>query len=91
MEFLRLGRNLKKLLTFVALNNIIYLGYKIGGENVVAKKIGRPTDNPKSTPIHIRLDEESEQVLSAYCKQENVPRAEGVRRGIKKLADDIKK
>ena len=81
----------KNLLTFVAPNNIIYLGYKIGGENVVAKKIGRPTDNPKSIPIHIRLDEESEQVLSAYCKQENVPRAEGVRRGIKKLADDIKK
>ena len=58
---------------------------------MVAKKIGRPTNNPKSAPIHIRLDGECEQVLAAYCKQENVPRAEGVRRGIKKLADDIKK
>lgn len=58
---------------------------------MVAKKTGRPTDNPKSKPIHIRLDEECENVLSDYCKQENVPRAEGVRRGIKKLTADIKK
>lgn len=58
---------------------------------MVAKKIGRPTDNPKSVPIHIRLDDECEQVLSAYCKQENVSRAEGVRRGIRKLVGDIKK
>ena len=55
------------------------------------KKIGRPTDNPKSKPIHVRLDEESASVLDAYCAQEQIPKTEGIRRGIKKLKDDIKK
>lgn len=54
------------------------------------KKMGRPTDNPKSKPIHVRLDMESEQILDAYCKQEGLAMAEGIRRGIKKLKDDLK-
>lgn len=58
---------------------------------MAAKKAGRPTDNPKTKPIHVRLDEESDSVLNEYCQQENVPRTEGIRRGIKKLRDDIKK
>lgn len=58
---------------------------------MVAKKIGRPTENPKSTPIHIRLDEECSQLLAEYCKQEAVPRAEAVRRGIKRLRADLNK
>lgn len=55
------------------------------------KKMGRPTDNPKGKQIGVRLDEESEQILEIYCKQENVGTAEATRRGIKKLKDDIKK
>lgn len=54
------------------------------------KKMGRPTDNPKSKPIHIRLDSECENILERYCKQESVNRAEAVRRGIKKLEPDLK-
>lgn len=54
------------------------------------KKMGRPTDNPKSKPIHIRLDSECEEIVEKYCSQENVPRAEAIRRGIKKLKSDIK-
>lgn len=53
------------------------------------KKIGRPTDNPKSKPIHVRLDADSERILDAYCEQEEIARAEGIRRGIKKLEDDL--
>ena len=49
------------------------------------KKMGRPTDNPKSKPIHIRLDSECENILERYCEQKSVSRAEAVRRGIKKL------
>lgn len=55
------------------------------------KKVGRPTDNPKSKPIHVRLDADCETVLNEYCQQENIPKTEGIRRGIKKLRDDIKK
>lgn len=51
--------------------------------------MGRPTDNPKSKPIHVRLDADSERILDAYCEQEEIARAEGIRRGIKKLEDDL--
>lgn len=57
---------------------------------MVAKKIGRPTDNPKSNPVHVRLDAESNEILKLYCVQENVAKTEAIRRGIKKLKDDIK-
>lgn len=57
----------------------------------MSPKTGRPTDNPKSKPIHIRLDDKSEKILESYTHQEQVSRAEAVRRGIAKLEDDIKK
>ena len=57
---------------------------------MVQKKVGRPTTNPKSVPIHVRFDVESEQILEKYCEQENVNNAEGIRRGIKKLKSDLK-
>lgn len=58
---------------------------------MVQKKAGRPTNNPKSKPIHVRLDKECEEIISDYTKQENIPKTEAIRRGIKKLKDDIKK
>lgn len=51
---------------------------------------GRPTDNPKPRWIGTRLDEETGEILDAYCDQEDIPRAEGVRRGIRRLKGDIK-
>ena len=55
------------------------------------KKAGRPTDNPKSKPRQVRLDEECNIILEKYCNQEDISHAEGIRRGIKKLEPDIKK
>lgn len=55
------------------------------------KKIGRPTENPKKERITVRLDDEASKTLDNYCNQESVERAEAIRRGIKKLRDDIKK
>lgn len=57
----------------------------------MSPKMGRPTDNPKGVPIHVRLDKESEEILTAYCNQEKVSKMEAARRGIKKLKSDIKK
>lgn len=57
----------------------------------MAPRTGRPTDNPKDSSIHIRLDAESEEILDTYMEQEKISRAEAVRRGIKKLECDIKK
>lgn len=58
---------------------------------MVAKKVGRPTDNPKTNPIHVRLDDEANNILNAYCLQENIPKTEAIRRGIKRLECDIRK
>lgn len=53
-------------------------------------RTGRPTDNPKGVPMHVRLDKESEEILDKYCKQEGVSKMEAARRGIKKLKSDLK-
>ncbi len=57
----------------------------------MSPRTGRPTDNPKRERITVRLDGCSSNILNEYCKQEECERAEAIRRGIKKLEDDIKK
>lgn len=57
----------------------------------MSPRTGRPTNNPKPNSIHVRLDDESIKILDNYCEQENIKRAEGVRRGIKLLENKIKK
>ena len=51
--------------------------------------MGRPTDNPKGTSIHVRLDDKCVDILEKYCAQENVGRAEATRRGIIGLEDKL--
>lgn len=66
-------------------------GRQKAGDLVSDKKIGRPTNNPKTERITVRLDSESTDILNKYCKQENIAeRAEAIRRGIKKLKDDLR-
>lgn len=57
----------------------------------MSPRTGRPTDNPKTNKITVRLDEESTRIMEQYCQQESVEKAEAVRRGLKKLDPDIKK
>ena len=57
----------------------------------MSPRTGRPTDNPKGVSIHVRLDKECEEILTAYCEQEQVSRMEATRRGIKKLKSEIQK
>lgn len=58
----------------------------------MSPRAGRPkSENPKSNPIHVRLDLECKEILEKYCLQENVNQTEGIRRGIKKLESEIKK
>ena len=54
-------------------------------------RMGRPTDNPKPYTVAARLDQETKDILDAYCKQCNVNRMEAVRHGIRKLDHEIKK
>ena len=57
----------------------------------MSPRTGRPTNNPKSNPIHVRLDQESIEILDEYCIQEGIKRTEGIRQGIKLLGSKIKK
>lgn len=52
--------------------------------------MSHPTDNPKGISTHVRLDAECEAVLAQYCAQEQVAKTEAIRRGIKKLKDELK-
>lgn len=54
-------------------------------ENMEKKKMGRPTDNPKSKPIHVRLDENTSTILDKYMDLYKVSRAEAIREGIQEL------
>lgn len=57
----------------------------------MSPRTGRPTDNPKAYKITVRLDEEANGVLQAYCEQESIEKGEAVRRGLKKLKAELKK
>ena len=54
------------------------------------KKMGRPTDNPKKHRVAARLDDKAKEVLDQYCRQEGISVMEAVRRGVKKLEEDLK-
>ena len=51
--------------------------------------MGRPTDNPKPHQITVKFDNEGKQIIEAYSQQENISKMEAIRRGVKKLKDDI--
>lgn len=49
------------------------------------KKMGRPTDAPKSERVSVRLDSECSAILSEYCSSKRVSKGEAIRSGIRKL------
>ena len=53
--------------------------------------MGRPTDNPKPHQMTIKFDDECKEIIDCYSQQEGVSKMEVVRRGVKKLKDDLKK
>lgn len=55
------------------------------------KKMGRPTDNPKPHQMTVKFDDECKNIIEQYSEQEQVSKMEAVRRGVKKLADELKK
>jgi len=54
------------------------------------KKLGRPTDNPKIRRVQAKIDEDTSSVLEMYCQQESVTESEAIRRGIRRLFEDLK-
>ena len=53
--------------------------------------MGRPTDNPKTGSLNVRLDEESRKSVEEYSKKMNISRTEAARIGIKRLKAELYK
>lgn len=53
--------------------------------------MGRPTDNPKPHQLTVKFDDECKEIIDQYSKQEDVSKMEAVRRGVRKLKDDLQK
>ena len=58
---------------------------------MAAKKMGRPTDNPKDIDIKFRFDKGTAEKLQECSDKMKITRAEVVRRGVQKMHDDLKK
>ncbi|MDR1630140.1 MAG: ribbon-helix-helix protein, CopG family [Oscillospiraceae bacterium] len=55
------------------------------------KKMGRPTDNPKTGIIKIRADEQTIEKLSECSERLNMSRSDIVRKGINDIYDSLDK
>lgn len=58
---------------------------------MAAKKMGRPTDNPKDIDIKFRFDKGTAEMLQECSEKMGVSRAEVVRRGVRRMHDDLEK
>jgi hypothetical protein len=54
-------------------------------------RTGRPTDNPKTYRVGVRLDDATKRVLDLYCAQKKVNPTEAVRQGILRLASELER
>ena len=58
---------------------------------MAAKKMGRPTDNPKDFTMKIRFDKGTLEKLRVCSEKMELSRAEIVRRGIQRMYDGLGK
>ena len=61
--------------------NIIMV-LKKRGDDMSAKKMGRPTDSPKINDLKVRVNDETYKKLLEYCEKHNITKAEAIRQGI---------
>ncbi|WP_286170646.1 hypothetical protein [Harryflintia acetispora] len=82
----------KKTLTFVATYHIILLSLRKEGNHISEqKKMGRPTNNPKSTMFRVRLDDESIKKLEESAEALSTTKSDVVREGIDLVYKSLKK
>lgn len=55
------------------------------------KKMGRPTDSPKTFMLRVKMDKDTLNKLDECCKARNLNRSEFVRKSIQDQYDDLKK
>lgn len=51
------------------------------------KKMGRPTENPKTVQFSIRFDEHTLKILDDFCEENSITRPQGVREAVRKLKE----
>lgn len=51
------------------------------------KKMGRPTDNPKTAQFSVRFDETTLEILDDFCRKNGMTRPQGVREAVRKLKE----
>ncbi len=57
----------------------------------MSPRTGRPkVDNPKRNDVKVRLDDETTSKLDKYCTENNITRAEAIRKGIHLLLAEKK-
>lgn len=49
------------------------------------KKIGRPTEDPKTIKLTVRVNSETNDKLEKYCIKKGISKADGVRKAINNL------
>lgn len=55
------------------------------------KKMGRPTDNPKTTSVKFLADDDTYAKLKECSEKMKISRAEVIRKGIHRVYDDLNK
>ena len=55
------------------------------------KKMGRPTDSPKTFMLRVKMDKDTLDKLDECCEIEKLNRSEFVRNNIHEKYDDLKK
>lgn len=55
------------------------------------KKMGRPTDNPKTNGYRIRLTDDELKKLDWCCQESGMSKADVLRLGIQKVFESLKK
>lgn len=50
-----------------------------------AKKLGRPTDDPKPVRISVRINLDDARILEEYCKRTGKPKPDAIRDAIRAL------
>ena len=53
-------------------------------------RTGRPTDDPKTLNTRIRLSKSDVELLEYCCKVTGMSKAEVMRKGIRKVYDEVK-
>ncbi len=85
-------RQIISSLTFVATHVIVVLSLQKGGVIIgEQKKMGRPTDNPKTTMFRVRLDDGTIEMLDESADALNITKSAVVRKGIEMVYKSLKK